>query len=64
MTTQAIRFGRLVTQDTCEYPEHSIVVQKYDDCIVIAQRGDEILIQDESLGELIKALRDTAKVSP
>lgn len=62
MSIQHILKGYLVAQEHEEgMAEHSIVVQQYEGGVSIAQAGDDIYIDDEHVGELIKVLRDLKK---
>lgn len=61
---QRIRYGYLVTQDMPEIPDHSIVVQRYDGSLAICQGESEIIVADDHIAELIKALRTVAKDQP
>lgn len=64
MTTDLISKGYLISQDSPEIIEHSIVVQRYDGCISIIQNGSDVIVADLHIKELIRALRECAKGTP
>lgn len=64
MTIQHIRNGRLLSQQTEEFAEHSIVVQRYEGGLNIAQGDSSIYVEESHVAEFLKAVRDVAKETP
>lgn len=64
MTIQHIRCGRLLSQETEDFAEHSIVVQRYEGGLNINQSDSSIYIEESHVAEFLKAVREVAKETP